>query len=213
MATVFTNTASSDDKPSTHFQNLIDSLISQFKVSKGTAGQRYHLIKNEQKMCFLLIKGHCDVKRGSDSLLLTTIQSPSIMGLTYFEHDASTVTQAKDNIEYIYASREEIMTHIKDNNLWESSTHILMFISARFHEYLNANVSVPTYDLICNQLQALTQEKFEIRATVSAVKYIMDRTSLSRSGVMKVLSSLDKGGYIVIKRGLLIQINRLPEKY
>lgn len=43
--------------------------------------------------------------------------------------------------------------------------------------------------------------------------YIVRRTGVSRSRVMKILSDLKMGGYIIIKDGKLIQLNNLPAAY
>ncbi|HEO9918192.1 TPA: helix-turn-helix domain-containing protein, partial [Enterobacter asburiae] len=43
--------------------------------------------------------------------------------------------------------------------------------------------------------------------------YILEKTRLSRSRVMKILGDLRIGGYIEINRGILKKINKLPEKY
>ncbi|WP_416173619.1 helix-turn-helix domain-containing protein [Enterobacter kobei] len=48
---------------------------------------------------------------------------------------------------------------------------------------------------------------------MTAERYIRNKTPLSRSGVMKILSSLKSGGYINIEQGKLISIGVLPKKY
>jgi len=88
-----------------------------------------------------------------------------------------------------------------------------MYMATRYQGYLQQNTLVPTYTLLCNYLRALLEEDFEVRASTTAEKYIKERTNLSRSIIMKTLGELNKGGYIIIKRGLLIKINHLPEKF
>ncbi|HEM8518519.1 TPA: helix-turn-helix domain-containing protein [Citrobacter amalonaticus] len=56
-------------------------------------------------------------------------------------------------------------------------------------------------------------EKEELRLAVNASDYIQEKTHLSRSRVMKILSDLRLGDHIVMERGILIRINRLPEQY
>ncbi|MGY8153649.1 helix-turn-helix domain-containing protein, partial [Klebsiella pneumoniae] len=48
----------------------------------------------------------------------------------------------------------------------------------------------------------------------SILEYIQDRTLLSRSSILNVLSALKKGGYITFARGGYLQnIVSLPEKF
>ncbi|MCP6547610.1 helix-turn-helix domain-containing protein, partial [Klebsiella pneumoniae] len=54
----------------------------------------------------------------------------------------------------------------------------------------------------------------ETRLRVSILEYIQDRTHLSRSSILNVLSALKKGGYIAFARGGYLQsITSLPEKF
>ena len=56
-------------------------------------------------------------------------------------------------------------------------------------------------------------EDESVRGSITAERYIRNKTPLSRSGVMKILSSLKSGGYINIEQGKLISIGVLPKKY
>lgn len=201
-------------KPIAHIKILQESIAGDCKKSKAKPGQRFQLILNGKKMCFLLLQGKCDVKLHGNSMIMGSMEYPSMIGVNELMPDPSNVVvQATTNIEYIYIPLDDMLLHVDKYDLWKSLSYLLMYVSSRFNEYLKTNSGISTYELICNLLKALSNEDFETRATVSAARYILDRTSMSRSGVMKVLSNLNRGGYIVIKRGLLIQINNLPAMY
>ncbi|WP_158006245.1 helix-turn-helix domain-containing protein [Serratia sp. 14-2641] len=203
-------------KPVAHIQALIDSLLplTLFPVRKGKPGQSFQFLLQDKRMCFLLVRGECVIKRNSDSLILHAMIAPGITGLSNFTPaPAHLKVQATTAIEYIYLSLDEFYRHVDDHDLWKAVAYSLMHVNSRFNEYMKSTTAIPNYELICNLLTALSEESFETRATVSAVQYILDRTSLSRSGVMKTLAALNAGGYIVIKRGLLIKMNKLPEKF
>ncbi|CAM6830726.1 helix-turn-helix domain-containing protein [Klebsiella michiganensis] len=53
----------------------------------------------------------------------------------------------------------------------------------------------------------------DYRHSVTAEKYIREKTRLSRSGVMRILAALKTGGFIEMEEGKLIKINKLPAKY
>ncbi|HGM5490609.1 TPA: helix-turn-helix domain-containing protein [Serratia fonticola] len=203
-------------KPVAFMQTLIDSIrsLTTFPVRKAKPGQSFQVLLQGKRMCFLLVQGECIIKRNSDSLILHAMIAPSIAGLSNFTPAPSHLkVQATTAIEYIYIPLDEFYHHVDEHDLWKAVAYSLMHISSRFSEYVKSTSAIPNYELICNLLSALSEEDFETRATVSAVQYILDRTSLSRSGIMKTLAALNAGGYILIKRGLLIKINKLPEKY
>ncbi|MFV8866785.1 helix-turn-helix domain-containing protein [Serratia fonticola] len=203
-----------ETKPVTHIQTLQDSLSTVFSIRKGKAGQRFPLISKDKRMCLSLILGECEFKRSKDSLLIGIFKAPIIVGVSNLVHDpANLIIQASTSIEYMYLPLEDFLMHIEKLNLWKPLSYTLMYLTARYDDYMQSNTALSSYELICNCLCALSDEDFETRATVSALQYILVRTQLSRSGIMKTLSELNSGGYIVIKRGLLVKINKLPNKF
>lgn len=195
-------------------QGLFDSLRAFTGSKCGKESQRFSLEKDGKRMCFLLYSGTCVVRRSIDSLILSTITAPGIVGLHDIFHEKSEVMiHAVSDIEYGMTKVDELFCFVENNHLWKNMTYMLMLSTTRFSEYQQETVGVSNYELICNLLTSLNSEIFEIRATTSALEYIQERSSLSRSGIMKTLSTLRDGGYIVIKKGLLIKINKLPKKF
>ncbi|CNH93300.1 putative DNA-binding transcriptional regulator [Yersinia aldovae] len=150
----------------------------------------------------------------NDSLILSTIRAPSIVGLQDIFHVKSDVQVfANSDVEYGLMEVNELFSCADAKNLWKDMCYMLMLSSTRFSEYQKETVGISNYELICNLLISLNNEDFEIRATTTALEYIQGRSMLSRSGIMKTLASLKTGGYINIKNGLLIKINSLPKKF
>lgn len=195
-------------------QKLFDSLQELTGMKNGRESQRFSLDRDGGRMCFLLYTGTCLVKRSIDSLVLSTITAPCIVGLYDICHEKSDVLiHAVSDIQYGMANIDEIFHFVEEKKLWMNLSYMLMLSTSRFSEYQKETVGISNYELICNLLTSLNQESFEIRATTSAMEYIQERSSLSRSGIMKTLALLRNGGYIVIKKGLLIKINKLPKKF
>lgn len=67
--------------------------------------------------------------------------------------------------------------------------------------------------MIRQQLIKLMEEEEGYRYSVTAERYIREKTRLSRSGVMRILAALKTGGFIEMEEGKLIKINKLPAKY
>jgi hypothetical protein len=110
-------------------------------------------------------------------------------------------------------SREQALKVIKDHNQWEALSQHLMFISAKLFTYSEQLTAPSAYEVIRMQLLELMGEDERVRTTTTAERYIRDKTNLSRSGIMHIISKLKEGGFIEINRGILIKINRLPDKY
>ncbi|HGM5490608.1 TPA: helix-turn-helix domain-containing protein [Serratia fonticola] len=202
------------DTPIVSIDDILTSMKVITQVRQGRAGQRFYLDQGEKKMCFLLYSGTCIAKRMHDSLVLSTIRSPSIFGLQDIFHAKSDMhLLAVSDIEYGMVAVDDFFSYVDDNHLWKDICYMLMLSATRFSEYQKETVGISNYELICNFLLSLSVESFEIRATTTALEYIQERSLLSRSGIMKTLSTLKEGGYIVIKKGLLISINSLPKRF
>lgn len=121
--------------------------------------------------------------------------------------------QAHSDVEYEILSNKSVIDIIERENLWKEAAYFFMFGVQRLLEAHQTSAGRTTYELIKQNLMSLMAEKDELRMMVNACDYIMDKTHISRSRVMKILSDLKTGDYIVIERGVLIKINKLPETY
>ncbi|MDU2881059.1 MAG: helix-turn-helix domain-containing protein, partial [Enterobacter sp.] len=71
-----------------------------------------------------------------------------------------------------------------------------------------------TYSVIRNHLQEMILLPEETRLRTTILEYIQDRTLLSRSSILNVLSALKQGEYIAFKRGgYLLEVRHLPESF
>lgn len=200
--------------PQLEFEDFFTSLKSLCAVRKGKSGQKFNLEQSDKRLCFILFSGTGLVKRVNDSLVLSTIHGPCIVGLQDIFHVKSDVqVSSTSEVEYSLVVASDLFSWAEEKGLWKNMCYMLMLSSTRFSEYQKETVGVSNYELICNLLYSLNKESFEIRATTTAMEYIQTRSMLSRSGIMKTLSSLRIGGYITISKGLLIKINSLPKKF
>lgn len=200
--------------PLIEVEEFFNALRSLCVVKKGRPGQRFSLQQDEDRLCFILFKGTGIVKRASDSMVLSTIHGPCIIGLhDIFHVTAEVQISATDDVEYSLISTVEVLRWAEEKSQWKNLCYMLILSATRLSDYLKETVGISNYMLVCNLLNSLCNESFEIRATTTALEYIQDRSMLSRSGIMKMLSALRSGGYIVINKGLLVKINSLPKKF
>jgi hypothetical protein len=66
-------------------------------------------------------------------------------------------------------------------------------------------------DIVCRMLTRLMSLPQFFREHISAIKYIEQRTVLSRSSIQRVLFQLKKNGLIEIVDGKLERISQLPD--
>ena len=203
-----------DMKPVEYFQGLLDAVEKTTKRKKASAKERFKVLKGGEPMCFLLFSGTCVASRDEDGLVISKIVAPNLFGINQLlPPEMNVVLEAATDIEYIQLSQEDFLNLVEEQQLWKNVSYVQMYLASTLYDFLRKNSGVSTYKLICNSLYALSNEDFETRAMTSAVEYIKERTFLSRSGIMNILADLKAGGHIVIKRGLLIKINNLPDKY
>ncbi|WP_348957746.1 helix-turn-helix domain-containing protein [Enterobacter cloacae complex sp. Mu1197] len=201
-------------KPEEHILFLINAVSQPSRIQSGRIRQIISLNQYAEPMSFILHEGIAALYRGRDNMLLSNIKAPLVFGLNLLSSTNSDIyIQARGGIRYELLKRTDFADAIRTENLWENLANIYMFNAQKFLE-LNFTISgVPTYEQVCNSLIALMNENDELRLTTNACDYIQEKTLLSRSGIMKMLSDLKQGGHIDVQRGVLIAINKLPEKY
>ncbi|SNY71451.1 cAMP-binding domain of CRP or a regulatory subunit of cAMP-dependent protein kinases [Enterobacter sp. CC120223-11] len=163
-------------------------------------------------MCYIILSGSVSVIRNSDKRVLVNISAPLILGLNIFGEDTIHIKLLSE-CQVGELPLETAMEIIRTRNLWEQMTYYMMSFSKKIwisSEMLSAGSS---YDLIKYQLTELMKEPEDYRNNISADLYIKNKTNLSRSGIMRILAELKKGGYIVMLRGILLKINQLPPKF
>ena len=175
---------------SPHAQALISHLLPDCTTRHTARGERLDLQVNGQGMCYLILEGTIAVYRRSDNMMLSTARSPAVFGLAnltdiYFSDYLKTVSPCLIGT----ITTERVNAIIKEKALWG------------------------LYEMIRQQLMKLTEEEEGYRLSVTAEKYIREKTHLSRSGVMRILADLKTGGFIEMEEGRLIKINKLPAKY
>ncbi|KAA0263455.1 helix-turn-helix domain-containing protein [Hafnia alvei] len=164
---------------------------------------------------YLLTKGRVDIWREVDNRLVETAFAPSILGLqgsVYRSQHYHLKFPAGAEVSTI--PLQAAMEIIELQSLWRDVFYYQGYLNDRqlHHESLLINSS--TYEIVCLFLKDLSHYSDSERAKLSVADYILQRSNLARSGVMKVLADLRFGGYIDIQHGKLIKIlNNFPRNY
>jgi hypothetical protein len=201
-------------KPEEHIVNLINAVSDSSRIQNGRERQIISLQQYAEPMSFILHEGTAALYRGQDHLLMANVKAPLVIGLNLLmESNGELYLQARGVIRYEIVPRSVFEEEIRSKSLWESLAYAYMFSSKRFLQNNFVSSGVSTYDLVRNNLLALMNETEELRLATNACDYIQEKTLLSRSGIMKMLSDLKQGGHIELNRGVLLSINKLPAKY
>lgn len=201
-------------KPLAEIQRLIDCLLPAAKQVDTRKGGAINLVKqsknNTEFFVILLISGEIELYRtASNNLLFATASGQNVLGLLGSSLRFSTYkfVPSKNSEIYILPREQAIELIIKHTLIRELLT-IHSFISDVQEKGGNLLINSTAYEIVCTLLMELADVPEEKRLKISVANYIIDRSNLARSGVMKILSELRIGGYIDINYGKLICVNK-----
>lgn len=175
---------------------------------------RLFLRSGQNHYCYLIVNGHVIVHRDDDDLAMASISSPSLIGIgNLATHSMNGYIKMLCASDIGIMPLDKALEIIREQNLWELLAMHMMIITSKLYAS-NKILTAPTsYDMIKAQLFELMSEDTGFRLRITAESYIRDKTNLSRSGIMRILSQLKEGGYIEIQRGILMQVSTLPDKF
>jgi hypothetical protein len=108
---------------------------------------------------------------------------------------------------------KKAMKIFDEQNLWRDVSITLSYFTSYLFYRDDLVVQQRTYSVIRNHLLEMSQLPLDTRMRTSILEYIQERTHLSRSSVLNVISSLKTESYLEIKRGgYLLGVNNLPDK-
>ena len=199
---------------SPYAQELISHLLPECTTRHTARGERLDLEVEGQGMCYLILEGTVAIYRKSDNMMLSTARSPALFGLAnltdiYFNDYIKTVGPCLIGT----LTAERVNEIIKEKALWGLLSKQLTFVYSRLYNNVMPQGAPTAYEMIRQQLIKLMEEDESYRSSVTAERYIREKTQLSRSGVMRILADLKTGGFIEIDEGRLIKINKLPARY
>lgn len=170
--------------------------------------------RSKNPRVYVILEGEFSVHRRSDSLIIATGRAPASCGLIeYIQQRGFQFCKPIPPCTVVAIHAEVAVQAITDHNLWKEISIIMMWyvqmLSAR-DEHL---VGVSAYSMLRNKLMEIMNYPIERRRSISVASYVISRTMLSRSTIMRMLSDLLEGGYITMENGKLLDMKKLPEKY
>ncbi|CAM4022368.1 MULTISPECIES: helix-turn-helix domain-containing protein [Lelliottia] len=139
--------------------------------------------------------------RPGDDRLLVNFTAPRIFGLNQFIDTTLLYFRACTDISYEFLALSEAEKIINEKNLWETVSINHMLTIANMLKYINNMSGVSSYALVIHCLYQLQAEPDIIRLRRTAADYVVDKSGLSRSTVMKMLAQFKSEGKVVLSKG------------
>lgn len=98
-------------------------------------------------------------------------------------------------------------------NLWPDLTKVLSWYICVMSKRDDVLVARSAYSVVREFLYEINDLTVHQQRDINVYDYIQEYTNLARSTIIKILSDLKKGQYIVVEKGRLLNLTALPEKY
>jgi CRP-like cAMP-binding protein len=162
--------------------------------------------------CFLIHEGRVVVRRTEDRIILGQLSAPTIFGFNTFQDLRGKVyLEAITPVTFEIVVSSLFFQRIREHQLWEPLLDVMMCTSSSLFAQNHAFTARDSWATVRQHLNQLIQEPEGIRHRVTVTDYILSRTRLSRSGVMKLLAVLRKRQLVKIENGILHAIYSLPK--
>ncbi|MCV2534496.1 helix-turn-helix domain-containing protein [Enterobacter wuhouensis] len=204
------------EHPDDKIKHLIEKLSPLGVPVNLKARERLSMIHKGQKVCYIITSGYFSCLRKGDGTTITNVYPPMFIGLgEVFSNFSSVHFYAEVPVEAIRITGDDLEAYMAANpDQWRNLVIIFSYVMHRLMIRDSQIIAGNAYQIVRNLLLDLMNQPDKVRESISASRFILERTKLSRSTVMHILSELSRGEYIALKRyGFLAEIKRLPEKF
>lgn len=190
-------------------QQLIDGLSQKQSIFTKRKNQVITMDGFSERNIIIFHQGIISTCRLSDDRLLANFTAPRVFGLNYYLDDVLMYFRACTDISYEFLPLAVAEKVIVDKNLWKEVAINHMVTLNQMFRYVNNMAGVSSYAQIINCLYQLQAEPDIIRLRRTAADYIVEKSGLSRSTVMKMLAQLKADGKLLMSKGLLMDVRDL----
>ncbi|EEK2702929.1 hypothetical protein S479_22695 [Salmonella enterica subsp. enterica serovar Newport] len=204
-------------KPEIEISNICNAIIN------NSESIRFAICSGNKILCHydgddsivVIHNGTVSLRRKCDDKIILYFSTPFPYGMiNFFLVNDRYYIICESDIDISMINSHDFYKEIEDKNLWKDvfvvTAYLIDIIENSQNNYFNINKSYNVVKICLIQLWSLPTE---VREGTSVYKYILSRHNISRSSVSKILKNLTRGKYISTKRGVLLNLNRLPNKY
>lgn len=175
--------------------------------------RKVELKQNDKANIYLFLSGELSILRSPDNLVLATVYEPHIFGIAeIFQAQRKHLLRPETPSLILKMSASKAKEIFRENNVWEEVTELLAYYAIYQGYRDNILLQQRNFSIVCNYLFEIMSLPEGIRKKVTILRYIQDRTYLSRSSILNTLSKLKSEGHIDFSRGgVQLNIKSLPK--
>lgn len=200
-------------RPDVAIDKIIRALRPFGEIINIKARQRIGWRTQENGYLYLLLRGEISVLRVTDSLLLGSTTQPHVFGFTeLFSPMRYNFLRAETDCALIRVDATLALHEIGQQGLWRAVAELSVYhTNTMVHRDIRI-VNRRTPPVVHSYLRELDNLPEAKKHQVNILHYIQERTGLSRSSILNVLTSLKKNNFIDYERGgYQLKVNRLPD--
>ncbi|QLR42470.1 helix-turn-helix domain-containing protein [Enterobacter sp. RHBSTW-00994] len=196
-------------------QNEINNIISATTEYEEKTLKKWQKISTANaEYIYIIISGDVEFRRTSDDLCMFTLQGQCIFGLSSIFHNTSHIYGVVRANTVVRAIKRDAFSRLMtEKNLWPDLTIVLSWYICLMSKRDDLLVARSAYSVVREFLMEINELTIQQHRDINVYDYIQEYTNLARSTIIKILSDLKKGHYIVVEKGRLINMTSLPEKY
>lgn len=190
-------------------------------IISATEGFEEKTLKKWQKIStadsqyiHIIVSGEVEFRRESDELCMFTVTGQCVFGLSaIFYQSAHMYGLVRSNTVVRSIKKEAFAQLMTAKNLWPELTKVLSWYICLLSKRDDVLVARSAYSVVREFLYEINELIVHQQRDINIYDYIQEYTNLARSTIIKILSDLKKGQYIVVEKGRLLNLTTLPEKY
>lgn len=191
------------------------------KIIAATSDVEEKTLKKWQKLStadseyiHIIVSGEVEFRRESDELCMFTVTGYCIFGLSsMYYQSAHMYGLVRANTVVRSIKKEDFARLMTEKNLWPELTKVLSWYICMLSKRDDVLVARSAYSVVREFLYEINDLIVQHQRDINVYDYIQEYTNLARSTIIKILSDLKKGQYIVVEKGRLLNLTSLPEKY
>lgn len=190
------------------------------RIISATAGVEEKTLKKWQKISttdsgyiHVIVSGEVEFRRESDELCMFTVTGQCLFGLSSMYYNATHMYGLVRTNTVVRSIKEVFAQLMTEKNLWPDLTKVLSWYICVMSKRDDVLVARSAYSVVREFLYEINDLTVHQQRDINVYDYIQEYTNLARSTIIKILSDLKKGQYIVVEKGRLLNLTALPEKY
>lgn len=202
-------------RPDTALLRVISALTPLCSPLAVTSRMRIHWEYRGKSQLYIIKRGEISLVRAADGLVIATAYEANLFGLAEsLQPMRSHFLRVGGDCELLRVDVVQAHACFTQNDLWRDVIEIVAYHTGYLFYRDSLVMHQRSYSIIRGHLLELIRLPDDMRMRVTILDYIQERTFLSRTSILSVLTALKEGAYITYKRGgYLTEVMDLPQKF